>query len=243
LTDYCLTPLGRQMVEDNLGLVGWMLERTRYCAHLCRDDREQIGRIGLINAVAHHNPARGKFSTYASWAIYRTLQAENNRDRTIALPRALHKIKDPELHVQAARMTAVLSIDEAEYDPPMAAEEEDDRPDDGLIAALRAAVGGLTERERTVVTGYVVDGRTLASIGDQVGVTKERIRQIRDKTLADLGDALRQTAESKPDRKYCVTCRRPKAPSRFAPKPDTADGLTRCCRDCLARRVRQRAAK
>lgn len=61
----------------------------------------------------------------------------------------------------------------------------------GLLGdAVREALGGLSERERAVVRlRFGLDGgqaRTLDEVGREVGVTRERVRQIETKTLAKL---------------------------------------------------------
>ncbi|ACV23230.1 RNA polymerase principal sigma factor hrdB [Slackia heliotrinireducens] len=75
---------------------------------------------------------------------------------------------------------------------------EDRNSEDAFDAAAEAmlrddvasALSRLPERERKIIELRfgIVDGepRTLAQIGDQLGVTRERIRQIESKTLGDL---------------------------------------------------------
>ncbi|WP_350453952.1 sigma-70 family RNA polymerase sigma factor [Slackia heliotrinireducens] len=75
---------------------------------------------------------------------------------------------------------------------------EDRNAEDAFDAAAEAmlrddvasALSRLPERERKIIELRfgIVDGepRTLAQIGDQLGVTRERIRQIESKTLGDL---------------------------------------------------------
>lgn len=53
--------------------------------------------------------------------------------------------------------------------------------DIGYLNRVMAEV--LTERERFVIVQYVAEGRTLDDIGIEVGVTRERIRQIKNKAL------------------------------------------------------------
>ncbi len=60
-----------------------------------------------------------------------------------------------------------------------------------FVAALRATLAHLTDRQRMILSKRygLLDGnpRTLQEIGDEVGVTRERIRQIEAKALIRLG--------------------------------------------------------
>jgi len=62
---------------------------------------------------------------------------------------------------------------------------------------LRQALGELTPREREVISRRFLteDRETLADIGRIYGVTKERIRQIEKKALAQLREALDDRVE------------------------------------------------
>ena len=63
-----------------------------------------------------------------------------------------------------------------------------------LRSALRENHGDLTEQESTVLVGRFPLGggsrRTLSQIGDTLGLSKERIRQIQNSALTKLRDAL-----------------------------------------------------
>ncbi len=66
-----------------------------------------------------------------------------------------------------------------------------------LAKWLRQALGELTPREREVIARRFLteDRETLADIGRTYGVTKERIRQIEKKALAQLREALDDRVE------------------------------------------------
>jgi RNA polymerase primary sigma factor len=68
------------------------------------------------------------------------------------------------------------------------------------LQALREALEGLPERERRVMVGrYGLDGsrpRTLRQLGAEMGLTKERIRQIELKTRRQIGCALAAAARA-----------------------------------------------
>lgn len=59
-----------------------------------------------------------------------------------------------------------------------------------LAENIQRVLQSLTDRERTIITlRFGLDGggvRTLEEIGTEMGITRERVRQIESKTLADL---------------------------------------------------------
>ncbi len=65
-----------------------------------------------------------------------------------------------------------------------------------LRSALLAAMRGLPERERHVVTLYYFEAMTLAQIGDVLGVTESRVSQIHAKAVLSLRNRLTRTIHS-----------------------------------------------
>jgi RNA polymerase sigma factor (sigma-70 family) len=52
--------------------------------------------------------------------------------------------------------------------------------------ALRTAMASLPQRQRAIVQWTIVEGMTLEMVGQHLGVTKERVRQIREQALRRL---------------------------------------------------------
>lgn len=137
------------------------------------------GNLALMRAVEKFDYARGfKFSTYASWAVMR------NYARTV-----------PEQMYQSARL--VTGLDEM----LAAAPDRGEAPRDSIVEAARHLVAKglalLNDRERDIVSRHYGLGRdgqsmTLDQIGQQFGVTKERIRQIERRALSKIRASLRQ---------------------------------------------------
>jgi len=103
---------------------------------------------------------------------------------------------------RAAQETArrVLSIDAA--DPAITDMVRDDapNPEEALLTAerlhwLRAAVHTLPERLRVVVEGIFLQGRSVAELADELGVTQSRISQLRTEALGLLRDGLNANLE------------------------------------------------
>jgi RNA polymerase primary sigma factor len=123
------------------------------------------GFVALLRAVERFDFARGhKFSTYASWAILHTLPREpprgRRRDRLVT------------------GRDAVLASVPDHRDDTRPREVEQER----LRKAVQGMLGRLNARERTIIVSrYGLEGareKTLGQLGAELGITKERVRQI-----------------------------------------------------------------
>jgi RNA polymerase primary sigma factor len=124
------------------------------------------GNMSLICAVEKFDFARGsKFSTYASWAIIknfaRTIPEEKSRrDRFVTG------------HEEMFEAAADHRYDEHEYESDHRRNQE----------AVQGMLGQLDDRERQIlVSRYGLGGAnelTLERLGRELGVTKQRVRQI-----------------------------------------------------------------
>jgi len=154
-----------QIIRANLRLVVSIAKRhvgpTNNFFELVSD-----GNMSLIRAVEKFDYARGnKFSTYASWAIMknfaRTIPEENfRRDRFVTG------------HEEMFEAAADNRADEHEYESAMKRMQE----------AVKGMLGRLDDRERRIIVSrYGLNGvneQTLEQLGRELGITKERVRQI-----------------------------------------------------------------
>jgi len=132
------------------------------------------GNMSLIRAVEKFDYARGnKFSTYASWAIMknfaRTIPEENyRRDRFVTG------------HEEMFEAAADTRIDEHEYETAQKRNQE----------AVKGMLGRLDDRERRIIVSrYGINGvseQTLEQLGRELGITKERVRQIESRAQEKL---------------------------------------------------------
>ena len=133
------------------------------------------GNVSLLRAAEKFDFARGnKFSTYASWAIMknfaRTIPSEyRQRDRF----RTSHD--------------ELFAITQEKRANPMLEESaQRDR-----VAKISRILKRLDEREQKIIIGrfgldHSREPQTLKEVGAQLGVTKERIRQIEARALGKL---------------------------------------------------------
>lgn len=67
------------MVERNLGFVYWLLGKflaAHHGARVHREDLEQAGMVGLVEACIRYDPARGQLTTYAEHYVVNRMQRE-----------------------------------------------------------------------------------------------------------------------------------------------------------------------
>jgi RNA polymerase primary sigma factor len=170
------------LVRTNLALVLAMAKRTR----LGDVDFAEVvseGNMALIRAVDKFNVDRGfKFSTYACRAILKAFS------RT-ALKASKHRTRFP-----------------VEFEPDMEKSDWSDRKRDAVeedcIDELKAIVSrnlaDLSEVEETVIRRRFnweqqdESPLTLEEVGQIIGVTKERVRQIQNKALAKIRGVLEE---------------------------------------------------
>ena len=139
------------------------------------------GNLSLLRAVEKFDYARGnKFSTYASWAIMK------NFARTI-----------PGEYRQRDRFRTsydeLFDLTQEKRSNPMIEENlQQDR-----ISKIQRVLSRLDERERQIIVGrfgldHTKEPQTLKEVGEELGVTKERIRQIEARALSKLRQAVQE---------------------------------------------------
>jgi len=152
-----------RLLRHHAGLVHWVLRRTGG-RDLTYGELLQEGQIALWQAIQHYDVGRGvAFSTYAVSAIRHRLWAVVARAQRPQGYRALPAVDDPaELAAAAWRCQAVR-------------------------AALQELLAYLPDRSyHIIVVAYGLDGQpplSLAAIGRLYGLSRERIRQIRNDAL------------------------------------------------------------
>jgi|TARA_R110000787_G_scaffold112078_1_gene221014 RNA polymerase primary sigma factor len=180
------------------------------------------GNLGLLKAIKNFDWDKGfRFISYAVWWVKQSiLQCLNENARTIRLPvniiQELHREKKKigeEIDVMSSKLALLPKT--FNYDKPINDEGDTlidiienknaDNPEDifadevSLKDELFKLMSNLDERERNIVIDYYgIHGNppmTLQDIGDELSLTKERVRQIKEKALRKLRNESYQLLE------------------------------------------------
>ena len=163
------------------------------------------GNLGLIKAAQRFDETRGfKFISYAVWWIRQSiLQALAEQARIVRLPLnkigSINKINKTfaELEQKFEREPTIMEIAEAlELAPEdVLLNGETPSPDRGLLndslrKEIERALSTLTYREASIIRLYFgLNGKhphTLEEIGEEFNLTRERVRQIKEKAIKRL---------------------------------------------------------
>ncbi len=171
-----------KLIEANLRFV-IVIARQYQGKGLCMEDLVSEGNMGLMKAAAKYDATRGlRFVNYAVVFIRRqiekALDKESAEQRVESMRDGQTRSVDAPLGSKAN--VSLLSV-LVNADSPMA----DQRVYDANLAeAIEQALTELNERERAVINAYFGIGEermTMAEIGEQMGLKRERVRQIRDR--------------------------------------------------------------
>jgi RNA polymerase sigma factor (sigma-70 family) len=160
-----------KLVEANIGLSTHFADQFQ-ASRMEYADLVQEAHMGLIDAAEKFDPDRGtKFSTYARWHIMkRIMDAIHNRNEIIRTPR-----RRPSHFCSSLDEAQVAEMPDG---APHASEQMDE---EAMVNAVRECIKELPSREGIVIRlrrGINTDPMTLSKVGDILGVTAERVRQI-----------------------------------------------------------------
>ena len=170
------------------------------------------GNLGLMKAIKNFDWTKKlRFISYAVWWVKQSiLQSLNDNSRTIRLPvnvvQDLYKEKKEiektgkQLSSKFASLPNVIDLDrnineDGDTLVDIITNHDAEMPDEGLSGKdmlknkLLSLLNVLDEREKVIVIDYFgMEGsnRTLEDIGEDFNLTKERVRQIKQKALRKL---------------------------------------------------------
>ena len=170
------------------------------------------GNLGLMKAIQNFDWSKNlRFISYAVWWVKQSiLQSLNDNARTIRLPvnvvQDLHRAKKAvestgaQLDYKFQRLPSMIDLDmnineDGDTLIDIIKNDQADMPDevfnskDMLKLKLLQLITSLDEREKVIVEDYFGlsgNNRTLEDIGTDFGLTKERVRQIKEKSLRKL---------------------------------------------------------
>ena len=187
--------LGR-LVEANLRFVVKLASQYRGRG-LQMDDLVSEGNIGLMTAAARYDGSRGlRFVKFAAPYVRRQIErAIDQQNGTLKAVGETVRSQTRTLSVDAPlgyRSNVSLLSVLVNSDAPLA----DERVySEAIEHAVEFALLTLSERESQVVTrfyGLDCEYETMAEIGDELGLKRERVRQIRNRAIRRLKKSYRQ---------------------------------------------------
>jgi RNA polymerase primary sigma factor len=211
LTEKETNKVYQELVEGNLRFVITVAKQYQNQG-LDFPDLINEGNLGLMKAIQNFDWSKNlRFISYAVWWVKQSiLQSLNDNARTIRLPvnvvQDLHRAKKAiesnggKLEDKFQNLPSMIDLDmsineDGDTLVDVIRNDQADMPDeafdtkDELKKQLISLLNVLDDREKTIVEDYYgLTGtpRTLEDIGGDFNLTKERVRQIKEKALRKL---------------------------------------------------------
>ena len=190
-----------RLVETNLKFV--VVVARQYKGNgLAMEDLVSEGNIGLMKAASRFDGEKGvRFVNFAAGHVRRQIE------KAISQQAGLYQVpKDAATDVSARQQSKALSVDAplgrranmsllsvlVNPDSPMADERVHS---EAIENAIEFALLSLSQRESQVVNAYfgiMQEHETMAEIAEDMGLKRERVRQIRDKAVRKLRKTYKQ---------------------------------------------------
>lgn len=190
-----------RLVETNLKFV--VVVARQYKGNgLAMEDLVSEGNIGLMKAASRFDGEKGvRFVNFAAGHVRRQIE------KAISQQAGLYQVpKDTATDVSARQQSKALSVDAplgrranmsllsvlVNPDSPMADERVHS---EAIENAIEFALLSLSQRESKVVNAYfgiMQEHETMAEIAEDMGLKRERVRQIRDKAVRKLRKTYKQ---------------------------------------------------
>ncbi|MCR5189502.1 MAG: RNA polymerase sigma factor RpoD/SigA [Treponema sp.] len=185
-----------KLVEANLRFV--VSIASKYAGVMELDDLIDEGNLGLMHAAEKYDPSsKARFATYAAWWIKAYIQKAIRETSTgVKFPsnkyeemkKTQWKFLSLDKVISSSDDSTTTLSDFVFDDKVVDAEEEYCKK--ALVSDLWSSLDILDSRSRTVIIKrYGLDGNkpmSLSQLGELMGLTRESIRQIEKKALAEL---------------------------------------------------------
>lgn len=186
------------MTRANLALVVYVAKSYNHRG-VPLVDLIQEGNIALMRAVERFDPDRGfRLSTYATAWLQRAMaRTVRSLSRTVRLPESAQGATSRSVPIDAPMGKGRLSLTDILIEPEALA-PDDVAMREQIRARARELLEGLRPKEALVVRRrFGIGGEapmTLQQIGDELGITRERVRQIEKGALDKLRGRMRPLA-------------------------------------------------
>jgi RNA polymerase sigma factor (sigma-70 family) len=245
----------RSQAERNELVVQWLplvhkivrdMQADPWVASMDRDDAVQAGRLALIRAAELWDESRDiQFNTYAFRSIERRIRHESRNQCLVHVPQTYFEATEED---QAEQLSPdrVKAASVAKSRPASLSARFDDHTDNHLIepavkevdddteeqlsdkAELRGLIRQLEVEHQEFIHLRWFEGLSLKQVGDRLGFSKERARQVCNIAMQALRNLAGVVIEKK-----CNVCKIDLA----------ADWLPKHCLRCITKMRRRRKAK
>lgn len=174
-----------RLVESNLRLVA-AVAKGYQGRGLAMDDLVSEGNVGLLSAARKYDASRGlRFGAYAVGVVRRHIERAlrtEEQQTSVDSGRSAESLRSVDAPLGTKTNMSLLSV-LVDSNSPLA----DERTySSSAEAAAERALRSLQGREAQVVAAYFGIGQenlTMAEIAADMGLTRERVRQIRDRAV------------------------------------------------------------
>lgn len=178
----CLSDSQRQIVEENMKLVFYIVNNKVNISRASYDDVVQIGMLGLCKAVLAFDETKGlNFSTFATRCIMNEIlmfyRKYNKEVQSISLDGSFFKIDDENEESEANKIESRLS-DNTDFTETLVNKED-------FTEKMNIVLNFFNGRELTVVL-LLLAGDKQREIGDYLGISRSYVSRIVYKVLSKL---------------------------------------------------------
>lgn len=169
------------LIDSAIRLGLWMAKRHVKARPWDEAEIIQVVMLAIAESVATFDPERSPFQAYVRYRVGQQLTWYRRRSRVVTAP-----LSDARFQTYTVRP---LSMDRTDAEGQtmhdfLASEQPANDP--VLAKTVARALEGLPWRERLIVTRTVMGDETLQSVASDLGVTRERVRQVQEAALDKL---------------------------------------------------------